>query len=70
MLDIKKKLTIVNTETDSVNLGTHVVTSSFKPASQNSKTASHTQFLIVCPNCPSMNTFAYELHLFKDISNH
>ncbi len=31
--------------TDCMNLGTHVVTSSFKPASLNPKTASRTQFL-------------------------
>ncbi len=37
--------------TDCVNLGTHVVTSSFKPASLNPKTASWNMYVPVSPVC-------------------
>ncbi len=57
-------LKTVNQETDCMNLGTHVVTSSFKPASLNPKTASCTQFLIVHVWMCIGNPLIYELHLF------
>ena len=52
--------------TGCMNLGTHVVTSSFKPASLNAKTASHSQFQIVWMSSIG-NPLAYQLHLFGRI---
>ncbi len=50
--------------TDCTNLGTHVVTFSFKPVSVNPKTASCTQFYLHNWMSSIGSPLAYELHLF------